>query len=277
MTPETVTGIFNTASQVGTTIGQLIQGKKQREHQRRMAEYAYSKDLEQWNRANLYNHPSQQMQRLRDAGLNPAMIYGSGGAKTTAMQSPKYQAPKMEYPNVSPIDVTSIIGLYQDMRLKREQIKTAEATAKESQARARWSQMFYHNRASLMNINRNIRGGMAQYYTQAQDQIEERLKRGNLSTFERQQLQKLLNQEQQRSYIEKREELTQKQIDWYMWSQFGTIAGGLLKQIIGKMGKKVAPKIGKSLGPAGPYKPKLPTSIQDNAWSTWKTLPNIGY
>lgn len=31
-----------------------------------------------WNRANNYNSPSQQMQRMKEAGLNPHLIYGSG-------------------------------------------------------------------------------------------------------------------------------------------------------------------------------------------------------
>ena len=30
-----------------------------------------------WDKVNRYNHPLQQMQRLKDAGLNPNMIYGS--------------------------------------------------------------------------------------------------------------------------------------------------------------------------------------------------------
>lgn len=34
-------------------------------------------NLEQWHRQNLYNHPTQQMERLLAAGLNPNMIYGS--------------------------------------------------------------------------------------------------------------------------------------------------------------------------------------------------------
>lgn len=39
--------------------------------------------LADWNMNNQYNHPAQQMQRLREAGLNPHLVYG-GGAQTTA-------------------------------------------------------------------------------------------------------------------------------------------------------------------------------------------------
>lgn len=36
-------------------------------------------NLEMWRRNNEYNSPSSQMQRYKDAGLNPALIYGSSG------------------------------------------------------------------------------------------------------------------------------------------------------------------------------------------------------
>ena len=46
-----------------------------------------------WERANLYNEPSSQMDRLRKAGLNPNLVYGSGKVTgNVASQLPKYQA-----------------------------------------------------------------------------------------------------------------------------------------------------------------------------------------
>ena len=40
--------------------------------------------LEDWEKANQYNSPAQQMQRLKEAGLNPHLIYGSGSATSNA-------------------------------------------------------------------------------------------------------------------------------------------------------------------------------------------------
>lgn len=37
-----------------------------------------------WNKQNEYNHPSAQMERLREAGLNPNLVYGSGNATGNA-------------------------------------------------------------------------------------------------------------------------------------------------------------------------------------------------
>ena len=50
--------------------------------QRKWLEKQYSVQkadaLAQWNRENAYNSPKQQMQRLREAGLNPNLVYGKG-------------------------------------------------------------------------------------------------------------------------------------------------------------------------------------------------------
>lgn len=93
-----------------------------------LAEYQYSKDLEMWERANAYNSPQSQMARLREAGLNPNMVYGSGSAAgNTSSQLPKFQAPNVNYDYRSPIDLGSMIGLYQNIQLRGAQIDNVKA------------------------------------------------------------------------------------------------------------------------------------------------------
>lgn len=41
--------------------------------------------VQDWEKQNAYNHPLQQMQRLKEAGLNPHLVYGSG-AQTASVQ-----------------------------------------------------------------------------------------------------------------------------------------------------------------------------------------------
>lgn len=41
-------------------------------------------NLEQWNRENEYNSAAAQVQRLREAGLNPALAFGAGNAGTAS-------------------------------------------------------------------------------------------------------------------------------------------------------------------------------------------------
>ncbi|MDR1941429.1 MAG: hypothetical protein LBQ47_03810 [Endomicrobium sp.] len=61
----------------------------------------YDKSIEAWNRTNEYNSPSAVMQRLKDAGLNPNLVYGHGNAVNTAQQAPFQHAPSR---NVSQFD-----------------------------------------------------------------------------------------------------------------------------------------------------------------------------
>ncbi len=46
------------------------------------------RQIEFWNMQNQYNHPSSQMARLREAGLNPNLIYGSSGSSQTGNADP---------------------------------------------------------------------------------------------------------------------------------------------------------------------------------------------
>lgn len=93
------------------------------------AEYAYSKDLEMWNRQNQYNTPQAQMERIRAAGLNPNMAYGSGQvAGNTQGSTPKYQAPTVDY-KYAPrsVDMPQTIGLFQDVQMKKAQTDNVKA------------------------------------------------------------------------------------------------------------------------------------------------------
>lgn len=77
------------------------QARLQEEANRR----AYERNLEQWNLENSYNSPSAQMDRLRDAGLNPNLIYGStdGG---TAAHSPQLESTQIGKPR--PVDYSNV-------------------------------------------------------------------------------------------------------------------------------------------------------------------------
>lgn len=75
------------------------QNKKNRELEAKRRKY----DQEQWERQNRYNHPIEQMARLKSAGLNPNLIYGSspGSAVGNAGAIPAGQAP--EYSLTNPV------------------------------------------------------------------------------------------------------------------------------------------------------------------------------
>ena len=124
----------------GATAGlQIGAGRKNRKNARymqeqqnianmNMAEYAYSKDLEQWNRANAYNTPAEQMKRLKEAGINPHMVYGSGSVSQNAVSSPSYNAPRIEK-TAYPRDLSGLNALapYLDISMRQAQVDNVKA------------------------------------------------------------------------------------------------------------------------------------------------------
>ena len=49
---------------------------------------ANAKAMQSWNLMNDYNHPIQQMERLKAAGLNPLLVYGSGSVAGNTTSAP---------------------------------------------------------------------------------------------------------------------------------------------------------------------------------------------
>lgn len=56
-------------------------GKSQQDDANKMA-------MQSWTLANDYNHPVQQMERLKAAGLNPNLVYGSGSVAGNTTSAP---------------------------------------------------------------------------------------------------------------------------------------------------------------------------------------------
>ena len=77
---------------VTSLFGSGLSYKGQREANKtniELAQQAREHDVDMWNRQNAYNTPEMQMQRLREAGLNPNLMYASGQASTGNADAPK--------------------------------------------------------------------------------------------------------------------------------------------------------------------------------------------
>jgi hypothetical protein len=93
------------------------------------ANLEWERNLEMWNMQNEYNSPAAQMERYKEAGLNPALIYGSGGGSSgNASAMPKYQAYRPDYSGRQSAwanamsSVLPAISAFQDMKMKSAQI-----------------------------------------------------------------------------------------------------------------------------------------------------------
>lgn len=107
------------ASSIGTGLFGWIGAKKAREFAKESATTAYQRDVEMWERANKYNAPAEQMERLKNAGLNPNLVYGNGGATgNTSTQTPKHQNYEQPvYTHKFP-DLMQVMQMYQDIKGK---------------------------------------------------------------------------------------------------------------------------------------------------------------
>lgn len=64
------------------------EAQKNRDFQREMYERQYKDSIDFWNLQQEYNTPQNQLIRLRNAGLNPLLMYGQSGVQNVATSQP---------------------------------------------------------------------------------------------------------------------------------------------------------------------------------------------
>jgi len=122
MTDEQKGGVLAGAVSIG---GQLInwgsQGsmnKKTRQWNESMYDKQRANALADWDMQNAYNSPASQMQRYKDAGLNPNLIYGQSQT-AQPVRSTDQKAWNPQAPSFNP---SSALGAYYDVQQKSAQI-----------------------------------------------------------------------------------------------------------------------------------------------------------
>lgn len=129
-------GIAGGAQLLGGITNSISNSSSQRKANQanmKLAEYQYTKDLEMWNKSNDYNLPQNQMSRLKAAGLNPNLVYGSGAVtgNTVAPSMPKYNAPRMEAVTNQNYRIgeagIDILNQYQSLQANQAQVNNLKA------------------------------------------------------------------------------------------------------------------------------------------------------
>lgn len=233
------------------------QNKKQREFDRSMAEYSYSKDLEMWNKANEYNSPQNQMQRFEDAGLNKHLIYSQGQPGLASSSMPKYQDVKGTFglPQIG-MDFASAISLYQDFQIKNKQkdlLAEQIGIAQENRNTAYWEAQLKELEVALRNPNKDkayeILGRMTENGFQPRALSDFGYKSQTEYDLQRKQLENdLLNQKiplteyEKKWAIKKYNDMVEKNFNidkdamWERW--LNDILGGLIKKYANKIVNK---------------------------------------
>lgn len=101
------------------------------QYNKEMYQRQYDDNLKLWNMSNNYNAPQEQMKRLQEAGLNPNLIYGSGGQTGgTASPASAPSAGNMDFKPTA-IDLPRAAGTafdkYFDYQVKNAQLDNLKA------------------------------------------------------------------------------------------------------------------------------------------------------
>lgn len=100
--------------------------KKQRQWQEMMYSRQRTDAMADWNLQNQYNSPQAQMQRLKEAGLNPALIYGSGGATAMSQQSVRSSSPGQWNPKPIEVQPGGVIGAYYNQKIQEATVRNLD-------------------------------------------------------------------------------------------------------------------------------------------------------
>lgn len=155
------------SSGFGALVGNA-QSNKQYHQQKKLAKLQYDLNMQSWNAQNAYNTPAAQMERFKEAGLNPNLMY-SQGSSGQASDYPKYQAPTIDtrYDVPNPIDKAmgfysqfqSIKNMKADAAVKDKQVDYYKTMVEEALSRIRLN----NSRSALTSGQSALLNGTAQY------------------------------------------------------------------------------------------------------------------
>ena len=160
-------GVLGSRSQKKTNDKNMELAKYQNAWQAQENEKAYQRNLEMWNLQNAYNSPTQQMARLRTAGLNPNLVYGNGVTGNSAGSTPQYQPADIKRAEFSPYrgwnqGLSDAVSNFLAYRSNRAQVENMEAqnslirqqTATEATRQANIAASTARNEFDLSQANR---------------------------------------------------------------------------------------------------------------------------
>lgn len=112
-------GYANTAGGILNTAFDFWQQERNYKRNKADALEAYNRSIDFWRMQNAYNSPIQQMQRLREAGINPHMAYAKGTLNNVASGSVKGERTDSNT-RVNPLQEIAQYQTIRNMRLQND-------------------------------------------------------------------------------------------------------------------------------------------------------------
>lgn len=207
------------ASNLGSGLFGYFGQKKANETNLKIAREANAANLDLWNKTNEYNSPAMQMARYKEAGLNPALIYGNGSSSAgNAPQPQRWETAQVvnEMDSISKMDALPALSLYQDIKVKKaqeDQIRANTELIKRKEVNENLRQRLIGAQSAFQEFNLAKNAKLLPYQTSTAEQNIERLRRSNANAL-------LYGQSLKAGTIAKQIEAAKSQIDLDFKRQF---------------------------------------------------------
>lgn len=157
-----ISAIGNLFSNIGSKNKALQAVRETNDANKALAQYQYETNLDMWNRQNEYNSPLNQMQRLKDAGLNPNLMYEQGNVGN-ASNAPEYHAPNLQaYTGFGDFGVSSATNALMQGLSGFANIKKTEAETENIRQNT--------NNLGLLGTNLDLRNGYQMLLNSSQEE-----------------------------------------------------------------------------------------------------------
>lgn len=138
-------------SGIGNAVGGIAGSVIQNRGQRKLANDAQAYELDMWNRSNEYNSPEAQMARLKQAGLNPNLVYGSGNVSgQSSSPAPKAHVPNYQSPVSGELITGVLASMLSTMKAQADTLKTKAETDRVKQ-QFEWFDENWVNKSTILS------------------------------------------------------------------------------------------------------------------------------
>lgn len=119
--------VVNLFGQGLNNMWQSRQATLQNKQNMELSKYQFLQNQKMFNMANAYNSPLQQMERFKQAGLNPNLIYGQGTPGNAPNVLPQYRAPEFQPNIMKPVNPSETMNATLSMLAQVQQLKNLQA------------------------------------------------------------------------------------------------------------------------------------------------------
>lgn len=113
--------VMNAVAAIGGSVQNMQMQDRAFEYNKKMSDLEFIRNAYMWDLQNQYNSPQSQLERIKQAGINPNIAFGSGVSATTGnnQNRPSYRAPQYVAPTMRGFQATGIYNVAQEIRAER--------------------------------------------------------------------------------------------------------------------------------------------------------------